>query len=100
MNRQPFIVGEMADKVLAFFAGVIGNVLGLIATIVVMFMWAGSDPTPEVQERRNHANSVSVWSGIGCAIPAVLLLLGIMGLFAAASHGSGFPISPPQPVFP
>jgi hypothetical protein len=100
VNRQPFIVGEMADKVLAFFAGVIGNVLGLIATIVVMFMWAGSDPTPEVQERRNHANSVSVWSGIGCAIPAVLLLLGILSLLAGATHSTGFQISPTQLVFP
>jgi hypothetical protein len=73
VNRQPFIVGPAVDKLLGFLAGFFGNVMGLIATIVVMFVWAGGNPTPETPQRRSHATSVSLWSGLGCLIPVILM---------------------------
>jgi hypothetical protein len=75
MDRQPFIVGPAADCVLGFFAGFFGTVLGLLATIVVMFLWAGSEPGIDVAERRRHAWFVSAWSGVGCVAPIVLVIL-------------------------
>jgi hypothetical protein len=89
VNRQPFIVGATADKVLGLLAGMIGFALGVIATIVVMFLWAGSDPAPEVEERRRHATSVSIWSGVGCALPAILVLVLILGVVAVGTHSVG-----------
>ena len=74
MNRQPFIVGAVVDKLLGFLAGFFGSVTGLIATVVVMFLWAGSNPGPDSGERRRHATSVSIWSGVGCFIPVILLV--------------------------
>jgi hypothetical protein len=87
--RQPFIVGVMADKVLGFLAGMVANVLGVVATVVVMFMWAGSDPTPEVDARRQHAQSVSIWSGIGCFLPAILILAVLFLGVVMVAHGGG-----------
>ena len=78
MNRQPFIVGVDADKILGFLAGFFGWVMGLIATIVVMFLWAGSDPLPDTEARRRHATSVSIWSGVGCALPLFLIVVAIV----------------------
>lgn len=85
VNRQPFIVGTGADKVLGFLAGFAANVMGLIATIAVMYIWAGSDPAPDIEERRAHAASVSKWSGIGCALPAILIVIALLGLGVAGS---------------
>lgn len=87
MNRQPFIVGPTADKVLGFLVGLFAQVLGLIATIVVMFVWAGSEPLPDTQERRAHARSVSIWSGVGCLVPVILLILGFLVLGAVVVSG-------------
>jgi hypothetical protein len=95
MNRQPFIVGVMADKVLGFLVGLWGSVLGLLATILVMFMWAGSERTPEVDARRQHAQSVSIWSGIGCAIPTILVIIAVLLVLTAtgpAYHSDVTPI--------
>lgn len=75
MNHRPFIVGFGADEILGFLAGLFGSVMGVVATVVVMFLWAGSDPLPDTEARRSHAASVSIWSGIGCALPAILVLL-------------------------
>jgi hypothetical protein len=85
--RQPFIVGPTFDKVAGFLAGFFANALGLIGTIVVMFIWAGSDARPDVPERRDHARSVSIWSGVGCLAPLLLWLL--LGIVLLASFGSG-----------
>jgi hypothetical protein len=75
VNRQPFIVGATADKVVGFFAGLFGSVMGVIAAIVVMFLWAGSGPGPDVDDRRHHATSVSIWSAVGCALPVIVVIL-------------------------
>lgn len=75
MNNRPFIVGFGADEILGFLAGLFGSVMGVVATVVVMFLWAGSDPLPNTEARRSHAASVSIWSGLGCALPAILILL-------------------------
>ncbi len=95
MYRQPFIVGPTVDKLLGFLAGVFANVLGWIATIVVMYSWAGNDPTQEVAERRGHAASVSVWAGVGCLLPLILLvgffLLGAGFLFSTGGGSGGGP---------
>jgi TRAP-type C4-dicarboxylate transport system permease large subunit len=90
VNRQPFIVGVDADKILGFLAGFVGSMMGLIATIVVMFLWAGSDPLPDTEARRRHATSVSIWSGIGCALPLLLVFVAIvlMVLVFAGGHSS------------
>jgi hypothetical protein len=94
MGRQPFIVGPAADKLLGFLAGVFANVVGWIATIVVMYVWAGSEPTPEVADRRRHAASVSAWSGLGCLLPVILVVgLLLLGSVFIVSHGTG-PIGP------
>ena len=86
MDRQPFIVGRTADKVLGFCAGALTQLIGIVVTVVVMFMWAGSEPTPEVQERRDHARSVSIWSGVGCLLPLLFLLLAVVMLAAAGTQ--------------
>lgn len=103
VNRQPFIVGTGADKVLGFLAGLAANVLGLIATIAVMYIWAGSDPAPDIEERRAHAASVSIWSGIGCALPVILIvivfLIGIVFL-GIATGGSSMNGQPPFTSMP
>jgi uncharacterized membrane protein YhaH (DUF805 family) len=100
MNRQPFIVGPTADKVLGFLAGVLAQVLGVLATVVVMFLWAGSEPTPEVQERRTHAAEVSGWSGVGCLIPVILFVLAFLALGASVLHGGAtVPNEVPFPEF-
>jgi hypothetical protein len=75
VNHRPFIVGFGADEILGFLVGLFGSVMGVVATVVVMFLWAGSDPLPDTEARRSHAASVSIWSGIGCALPAILVLL-------------------------
>jgi hypothetical protein len=75
MNRGRYIVGEAIDKLLGFGAGLFGSVLGLIATIVVMYLWAGNDTTLEVEKRRAHATTVSVWAGVGCLVPVVILVI-------------------------
>jgi hypothetical protein len=97
VNRQPFIVGTAADKVLGFLAGAFGSVVGVIAAIVVMFLWAGSGPEPDVEERRQHATSVSIWSGVGCALPAIFLIL-ILVLGVAVFTGST-PMQGPEVQF-
>ena len=86
MNRQSFIVGPTADKVLGFLAGAFAQLVGVVVTVVVMFMWAGSEPTPEVQERRDHARSVSIWSGVGCLLPLLFILLAGGALLAAGTQ--------------
>ena len=75
MNRRSFIVGFGVDEILGFLAGLLGSVMGVMATVVVMFLWAGSDPLPDTEARRSHAASVSVWSAVGCALPVILILL-------------------------
>jgi hypothetical protein len=88
--RQPFIVGRAFDKVAGFLVGFFANVLGLVGTIAVMYIWAGSDQRPDVPERREHAKSVSIWSGVGCLVPLVLwLLLGFV-LIATLSSRPGW----------
>jgi len=105
VNRQPFIVSLGADKVLGFLAGFFGSVMGLIAAIVVMFVWAGSDPQPDTEERRRHARSVSIWAGVGCAFPAILFFILVFVLMAGAvmvtttTQGPVVQVSP-IPVFP
>jgi hypothetical protein len=84
MNRQPFIVGPSADSVLGLVVGFFGSVLGLIATIVVMYVWAGSDPGFDTNDRRRHAARVSVWAGVGCVVPIILV---VAFLFQFASSG-------------
>jgi hypothetical protein len=93
VNRKPFIAGPTADYVLGFLAGFAGIILGVIATIVVMFLWAGSEPVPEVEERRYHAKWVSVWSGFGCAAAVILILIAI----ALVSLLVSIPSMPPLP---
>jgi hypothetical protein len=88
MNRQPFIVGPVADNVLGLVAGVFGTVLGLVATIVVMYVWAGSDPDFDTRARRRHAAQVSVWAAVGCVVPFILFLLFLM---AVSSSGGRLP---------
>jgi hypothetical protein len=107
VNRQPFIVGFGADKVLGFLAGFFGSVMGLIAAIVVMFVWAGGDPQPDTEGRRRHARSVSIWAGAGCAFPAILAFVLLFVLMAGAvmvtthTQGPGPVIQfTPIPVFP
>jgi low affinity Fe/Cu permease len=75
VNRRPYIVGFGVDEILGFLAGLFGSVMGFVATVAVMFIWAGSDPLPDTDARRGHAASVSLWSGLGCALPAILILL-------------------------
>ncbi len=94
--RQPFIVGPTVDKVLGFLAGLVAQVVGVIATVVVMFVWAGSQPTQEVAERREHAKSVSIWSGIGCLLPFFFLLISLVVFAAAATSGPHVFDSPPE----
>jgi TRAP-type C4-dicarboxylate transport system permease large subunit len=102
MNREPFIVGPTADKLLGFLAGIFGNVMGFFGTIVVMYLWAGSQPAPDVQERRQHAQSVSIWSAVGCLLPIVLILailaLGVLAFSSATT--SGGPMSIPERLVP
>jgi hypothetical protein len=75
---------------------VFGSVLGLIATIVVMFLWAGNDTTLEVEKRRAHATTVSVWAGVGCLVPVVLLVvLLILGAVAFSTTTTGGPLQTP-----
>lgn len=101
-QRQPFIVGQVADQVLGFVAGFFGSVMGVIATVAVMFLWAGSDPAPDTEVRRHHATSVSIWSGVGCAIPFVLGLILVVALVGAATvvttTGGSAPMPFPTPV--
>jgi membrane associated rhomboid family serine protease len=75
VNRDPFIVGPRADKFLGFLVGAAGSIFGWAAAIVVMFMWVGSDREPDFRVRRRHATSVSRWSGVGCAIPAMAFVV-------------------------
>ena len=89
MNHRPFIVGFGADEILGFLAGLFGSVMGVVATVVVMFLWAGSDPLPSTEARRSHAVSVSIWSALGCALPAILiLLLFVIGAFLVGTQMS------------
>ena len=90
MNRQPFIVGPTADKILGFLAAFFVPVVGLIGTIVVMFVWADRDPIPEVAKRRKHAISVSVWSGVGAALPWIFALLLILLSLNSGYHNSPY----------
>lgn len=93
--RQPFIVGPTVDKILGFLAGFVAQILGVIGTIVVMYVWAGSDPTPDTQERREHAKSVSIWSGVGCLLPFLFLLFSLVVFAALATSGSQVLDGPP-----
>jgi hypothetical protein len=89
VSRRPFIVGFGVDEILGFLAGLFGSVMGFVATVVVMFLWAGSDPLPDTETRRGHAASVSIWSGLGCALPVILiLLLFVMGALLLSPHMS------------
>jgi len=65
MERQPFIVGPTTDMFLGFLAGFFGSVLGVVATVVVMFMWVGRDGVADVAERRQHAERVAISSVFG-----------------------------------
>jgi len=80
MHRQPSIVSTQGDLALGFFVGFIGSALGLIATLVVMYAWAGSEPTDEVALRRRHASRVSIAALVGL----VVSLLAAVVLFVAA----------------
>ena len=73
MNRGSVIFGEGADKAVGFLVGLFGNVIGLIGTVVVIYIWAGNDGSPETTIRRRHAASVSMWAGVGCAIPWIII---------------------------
>ena len=88
MNRQPFIVGELADKVLGFMAGMLVPV-GLIAAVVVMYMWAGNGPTEDAPRRRNHAKSVLIWSGFGSLLTLALLAVFLIAIIEAIGHHPG-----------
>jgi low affinity Fe/Cu permease len=99
MYRQPFILGPTADKVLGFLAGMFGQLIGVVATIVVMFVWAGSDPLPDTQIRRDHATAVSIWSGMGCLLPAVLLAILAIFLFAQIRSPALPPDMTPFPIW-
>lgn len=93
--RPPFIIGPMADKIIGFIAGMFGQILGIIATIVVMFLWAGNgSPDAEIETRREHAKQVSLWSAAGCIIPSLLALVLFAGFFGA--FGLGFLASFPR----
>ncbi|MGA3058166.1 MAG: hypothetical protein ABSE70_09080 [Candidatus Limnocylindrales bacterium] len=75
MDRKPHIVGDSIDKVLGFVAGFFASWIGVVATVVVMYLWAGRGQPLEVRERRRHAASVSIWSGIGFLALLVLVIL-------------------------
>ena len=62
------------DGWLGLLAGFFGTVMGVIATIVVSFLWAGSEATMAVEERREHATSVSVWAVVGLLIALVVVI--------------------------
>ncbi|HEX7492022.1 MAG TPA: hypothetical protein VF337_10005 [Candidatus Limnocylindrales bacterium] len=56
-----------------------------------MFLWAGGDPGPDLAQRRGHATAVSIWSGLGCLLPVILLV----ALIAWAIWGMSYPPSGP-----
>ena len=63
--------------------GVFGNVVGLIGAVVVMYLWAGNDGSRETAIRRQHAASVWMWAGVGCAIDWIVGVLGLLILLSA-----------------
>jgi hypothetical protein len=82
VDRRPYIVGPTADKVLGFLTGFFGLIPGWIVAVAVTFLWAGSDPGPDVAERRRHASSVSMWSGLGFLVAIVLAVVLILAVFS------------------
>jgi uncharacterized membrane protein YidH (DUF202 family) len=75
--RKPFIVGRTADKVLGFFIGVFGLIVGVLATIAVAYLWAGSSPDSETQARRAHAAAISISAAIGC-VTFILVIVALL----------------------
>ncbi len=82
--RKPFIVGRTADKALAFFIGVFGLIVGVLATIAVAYLWAGSSTDSDTQARRAHAASISISAAMGC-VTLILLVF-----YWAAQSPSGW----------
>ncbi len=53
----PWIVGDGVDKLVGFLVGLFLNIVGMIGTIVVMYLWAGNSFGPQDDaDRREHAN--------------------------------------------
>ncbi len=74
---QPWLAGPTVDRVGAAVLSFFGSVLGMIAVIVLIWVWAAQPPSaPARVMREAHARSVSIAALIGgLVVPAVALAL-------------------------
>jgi hypothetical protein len=85
MNQGPsdtelYIVGPTIDMFLGFLLGFFLIIIGLLATIVAMYIWAGGVSGPESALRRRHGARVVISAAFGLAAAFVLLLMVVIAV--------------------
>ncbi len=86
--RSPAIITPGVDRVLAFGFGFFGNIMGVIAAALVIYVWASGGLPDEIPARRRHAARVAISAGLGCL--AVFALVLVVMVLAAANHETLF----------
>ncbi len=79
-DKEPYIVGPTIDMFLGFLLGFFLIVIGLVATIVAIYIWAGGASGAESALRRRHAARVVISAAFGLAAAFVLLLMVVIAV--------------------